>query len=103
MDCLIIAAGQGSRLRAMGPSKPLVKVAGTPLIEHVVRRALAGGASRFPIVTGHEAEPLEAFLAGLATRLGAPIRTVRLEDWSRPNGWSVAAGAAAVGGGFLLG
>jgi len=33
MKCLILAAGRGSRLTAEGDSKPLVTVAGLPLIE----------------------------------------------------------------------
>ena len=102
MNCLIIAAGHGSRLREVSPSKPLTPVAGVPLIEHVVRAAAAGGATAFTIVTGHEAARLEAFLAELAARLGLAIRAVRLADWDRPNGHSVLAGAAAIEGDYLL-
>ena len=102
MNCLIIAAGHGSRLRDISPSKPLTPVAGVPLIEHVARAAAAGGASAFTVVTGHEAERLEAFLAGLSERLGLPIVPVRIADWDRPNGYSVLAGADAIGGDYLL-
>ena len=102
MNCLIIAAGHGSRLRDISPSKPLTLVAGVPLIEHVVCAAAAGGASAFIVVTGHEAERLEAFLADLAERLGLSIRPVRIADWDRPNGHSVLAGAAAMDGDYLL-
>ena len=98
MNCLIIAAGHGSRLRPISPSKPLTPVAGTPLIEHVIRAAAAGGASAFTIVTGHEAARVEAFLA----TLDFPIRTVRVADWDLPNGHSVAAGAATIDGDYLL-
>lgn len=99
MNCLIIAAGYGSRLRDISPSKPLTPVAGVPLIERVIRAAAAGGASAFTVVTGHEAERLEAFLATLAE---FEIRTVRVADWSLPNGHSVLAGAAAIDGDYLL-
>jgi choline kinase len=102
MNCLIIAAGHGSRLRDISPSKPLTLVAGVPLIEHVARAAAAGGASAFIVVTGHEAERLEGFLAGLAQRLGLPIATVRIADWDLPNGHSVLAGAASINGDYLL-
>ena len=102
MNCLILAAGHGSRLKALGPSKPLVQVAGVPLIEHVIRSALAGGASAFTVVTGNQADGVECFLAGLAERLGQTIAIVRLEDWDRPNGWSVVAGAEDFGGDYLL-
>jgi choline kinase len=99
MKCLIIAAGHGSRLREISPSKPLTPVAGTALIEHVVRAAAAGGATGFTIVTGHEAEAVEAFLAGLAD---FRIETVRVADWDLPNGHSVLAGAERIGGDYLL-
>ena len=44
MHALIVAAGFGSRLRAVSPSKPLTPVAGVPLIERVILAAQAGGA-----------------------------------------------------------
>ena len=99
MNCLIIAAGHGRRLRAVSPSKPLTPVAGVPLIEHVIRAAAAGGAGAFTIVTGHEAPRLEAFLATLTD---FSIRAVRVADWDLPNGHSVLAGAAAIAGDYLL-
>jgi choline kinase len=102
MNCLILAAGLGSRLRDHSNSKPLALLSGRPLIEHVVERAIAGGATAFTIVTGYRAGPLEAFLAGLAGRIGAPIGCVRATDWERPNGHSLLAGAAAIDGDFLL-
>ncbi len=102
MNCLILAAGHGSRLRTLSDSKPLTPVAGVPLIEHVMRRAATGGASAFTVVTGHAAERVEAFVAGAAARLGLMARTVRLADWDRPNGHSVLAGSAAIDGDYLL-
>lgn len=99
MDCLIIAAGLGSRLSDVSSSKPLAQVAGVALIEHVIRAAAAGGATAFTVVTGHEAARVEAFLAGLS---GFPIRTVRVADWTLPNGHSVLAGAETIVGDYLL-
>jgi choline kinase len=98
MDCLIIAAGHGSRLRAVSPSKPLTPVAGVPLIERVIRAAAEGGATRFFVATGHEAARLEAFLATLPFR----IEPVRVADWDLPNGHSVLAGASRIPGDYLL-
>ena len=103
MKCLIIAAGHGSRLRAISESKPLARLCGVPLVEHVVRRASAGGATEFLVVTGHEAGQVEPFLADLSHRLGLPIETVRTADWNLPNGHSVVTGAARLkGGNYLL-
>jgi 1L-myo-inositol 1-phosphate cytidylyltransferase len=98
MNCLIIAAGEGSRLRSLSSSKPLAPVAGKPLIQHVIEAAATGGAGAFTVVTGHEAARVEAFLATLPYS----IETVRLADWSRPNGHSVLAGAEAIGREHLL-
>jgi 1L-myo-inositol 1-phosphate cytidylyltransferase len=102
MKCLIIAAGQGTRLRSMAPSKPLAEIAGAPLIEHIVRAAAAGGASGFVVVTGYAPLPLEARLDDLAQSSGLPIEIVRNEAWERPNGISVLAAAGALPGEFIL-
>jgi 1L-myo-inositol 1-phosphate cytidylyltransferase len=102
MKCLIIAAGQGTRLRSIAPSKPLAQVAGRPLIEHVLGSAAAGGATEFVVVTGYEPGPLEAFLALFAERTGLAIQVVRNEEWARPNGVSVLAAEPRLGSEFIL-
>ena len=102
MDALIIAAGFGSRLRDLSDSKPLTPVAGVPLLELGVRQAKAAGVSRVVVVTGHEADRIEAVLPGLAQRAGLPVEARRVEDWTKPNGFSVMAGAAAIAGNYLL-
>ncbi|WEK47789.1 MAG: NTP transferase domain-containing protein [Candidatus Andeanibacterium colombiense] len=102
MKCLIIAAGFGSRLREVSDSKPLTPIAGVPLIEHIVRRSAAGGATSFVVVTGHEADAVEAFVAGLSERTGLPIECVRTADWSLPNGYSVMSGIARANERFIL-
>ena len=102
MNCLILAAGFGSRLRGISDSKPLTLVGGLPLIEHVILRAARGGATRILVVTGHEAARLEAYLAELQSRLALPIGWERVEDWSKPNGHSVLAGAGVLKGNYLL-
>ncbi|WP_296678566.1 NTP transferase domain-containing protein [Novosphingobium sp.] len=102
MDALIIAAGFGSRLRDLSDSKPMTPVAGVPLLELGVRQAKAAGAAKVVVATGHEAEMLEAALCGLTARCGIPIEAARVDDWSKPNGWSVITGAARIDGDYLL-
>lgn len=102
MRCLIVAAGYGSRLSDVSPSKPLTPVAGVPLIAHVIARAAAGGASGFTVVTGHQAEQVEWFLESHAAVTGLDIACVRTEDWSRPNGHSVLTGADTIDGPYIL-
>ncbi|MCZ8326299.1 MAG: NTP transferase domain-containing protein [Sphingomonadaceae bacterium] len=102
MDALIIAAGFGSRLRDVSDSKPLTPIAGIPLLELGARQARAAGAERVVVVTGHEAERIEAALPAIADRAGLPVIARRVDDWSKPNGWSVIAGAEAIAGNYLL-
>jgi 1L-myo-inositol 1-phosphate cytidylyltransferase len=102
MDALIIAAGFGSRLRDISDSKPMTPIAGVPLLELGVRQAKAAGAQRVVVVTGHEAERLEAALPALSDRAGIPVVAQRVGDWSKPNGWSVIAGADVIDGNYLL-
>ncbi len=97
MHALIVAAGYGSRLREVSPSKPLTPVHGVALIERVLRAAIAGGVTDVTVVTGHEAERLERHLALAAATIGVPLRCVRTTDWSLPNGHSVLTGAQAIG------
>lgn len=102
MKCLILAAGYGSRLREVSPCKPLTPVRGVPLIEHVIRRASCAGATDFTIVTGHEAERLEAFISQLRSSEGLALQWVRTPNWDRPNGVSLLAGADLIEGDYLL-
>ncbi len=102
MDALIIAAGFGSRLREVSPSKPLTPIGGVALLELGVRQAAAAGAKRVVVVTGHRADEVEAALPALAARAGVSVEPARVGDWSLPNGHSVLAGAARIDGDYLL-
>lgn len=93
MEALIVAAGFGSRLREVSPSKPLTSIAGTPMIARVIDAARRGGATGFVVVTGHEGARLTAFLR----EFDPSIRCVETPDWSLANGHSVLTGAAVIG------
>lgn len=102
MQCLIVAAGKGLRLRQRGNSKPLVELAGKPLIQHVIENANAAGISDFVVVTGYEAEALESFLESLAWDRDLDITFVRNLEYERPNGLSVLAAKDHITSPFLL-
>ncbi len=102
MQGLIVAAGQGTRLRDIAPSKPLAKVRGRPLIEHVIFSAHAGGVDEFVVVTGYEGARVAAFLRRLSMRTTIPIRTVFNADWILANGHSVVAAAPFLDDTFVL-
>ena len=103
MKCVIIAAGQGLRLRAIAPLKPLAHLLGAPLISHVIDCALEGGATEFVVVTGYEGDKLEKHLYALAAARGLRLNCVRNPNWKASNGLSVAAAGPVVQGEkFLL-
>lgn len=102
MDAVILAAGYGSRLRELSDSKPLARIAGVSLIEIAVRQLAAAGARRVIVVTGHRADLVEAALPAIALDAGVAVEARRIDDWSRPNGHSVIAGARGLPGEYLL-
>ena len=89
MKCLIIAAGQGTRLKTKGEVKPLVPLLGVPLIERVIRSAVKGGADDFYVVTGYQGEKVANFLKQLSKRLNVAVTLVQNDDWQKENGFSV--------------
>ncbi len=103
MQCLIIAAGKGSRLRHSAESKPLLNILGIPLIERVIRSACEVGVDDIVVVTGHAEARLRAFLDSLAARLDRSITTVSNPHWqTTENGRSILAARQYLQGPFLL-
>ena len=66
MNIVILAAGQGKRMKSALP-KVLQPLAGKPLLAHVLETALALAPKAEPIVViGHGAQQVQGFLAHLA-------------------------------------
>ncbi|MCD0166480.1 bifunctional UDP-N-acetylglucosamine diphosphorylase/glucosamine-1-phosphate N-acetyltransferase GlmU [Deinococcus sp. 12RED42] len=63
LDVVILAAGQGTRMKSSLP-KVLHPVAGRPMVAWAVKAARELGARNVVVVTGHGAEAVEAALAG---------------------------------------
>ena len=97
---ILLAAGEGSRLRGATPLKPLCPVAGRTLIDHALSGLAEAGIARAVVVTGYGAEAIEAYLA--ARRWPIVVETVRSGDWRLPNGVSVLAAAPLVTSEALL-
>ncbi len=95
--CLVIAAGQGSRLASGGTPKPLFPLLGLPLIERTIVTAERAGLEEFIVVTGYEGDRVRQFLDRLALRRGITISHVVNEKWDGGNGLSVLAAREAVG------
>jgi len=62
--CLILAAGQGTRMKS-DLAKVLHPLCGKPLVDHVVRSAQKAGITKTIVVIGHQAETVKAALSGL--------------------------------------
>jgi 1L-myo-inositol 1-phosphate cytidylyltransferase len=89
MKCLIVAAGQGARLREKGDLKPLIPIKGIPLIERVIGRARSAGVDGFVVVSGYRGAELRRELDAFAVREGVSITHVINESWDRANGVSL--------------
>ena len=61
-DIVILAAGQGTRMRSAKP-KVLHTIAGKPMVEHVINQAQSIPDSRIHLVVGHGAEQVQAALS----------------------------------------
>ena len=92
---ILLAAGEGSRLRGSAASKPLCPVAGRALIDHALEGLAEAGITRAIVVLGYRADAIEAHLAARTWPLA--VQTVRTPDHRRPNGVSVLAAADALG------
>ena len=102
MNCLIVAAGQGARLREKLELKPLIPVCGVPLIQHVMDRARHAGVDRFTVVSGYRGDELRRYLDAAALRDGTRITHVVNDEWHRANGVSVLKAEPFLDGPFLL-
>ena len=89
MKCLIIAAGQGSRLRSIADVKPLIPLRKTPLIERVIDSAMEAGVDDFYVVVGYKSASIRAHLEKVSRSKGAPITIIENKEWERANGISV--------------
>ena len=71
MNCLIVAAGQGARLREKLELKPLIPLRGMPLIRHVMDRARQAGIVQSLITTCrlHGVDPY-TYLVDVLQRVG---------------------------------
>ena len=62
LNVVIMAAGKGTRMRSSRP-KVLHRLAGRPLLQHVLGTAASLGATRTVVITGHGADEVEAAMA----------------------------------------
>jgi len=88
LKALILAAGEGTRLRPIGDTKPLVQLLGLELIERVILTAKKSGIKEFFIVIGYHGEKIRNHLSD-GKKYGVKIQYVQNDQWTRGNAISV--------------
>ena len=80
VDVVIMAAGKGTRMKSRLP-KVLHRLAGRPLLAHVLDGAAGLGVRSMVVITGHGAAEVEAFCDGWSASMDAAptLRAVRQE------------------------
>ena len=102
-QCLILAAGNGTRMRPLsaGVPKPLVQFHGKPILEHVMLRAQEAGVEEFVIVVGYRADLIRQWVE---SRWNGKLSVTFVEnrDYHKHNGISALKARNALHDNFLL-
>lgn len=101
-QAVILAAGHGQRIGSQehGVPKPLMRVAGRPLLEYALEQAAAAGCEEALVVVGNGSGRVEDYLRSAETPL--KVRIVRNPAYHHPNGISLLAAEPLVKGPFYL-
>jgi choline kinase len=102
-QCLILAAGNGSRIASVsrGVPKPLVKFCGVPLLEHVMMSAQQAGIEKFVIVAGYRADSIRSWL-NTRSHIGTSVTLIENLQYQKGNGVSALAAKEEFHDPFLL-
>ena len=83
LTCLILAGGKGTRLRPITNSipKPLVKVAGKPIIDYAIDHCLFHGVENFLILSGYLSSKVDNHISGInAIKKGVKFKVIDSGD-----------------------
>jgi choline kinase len=99
---VILAAGFGERLGSQehGTPKPMMQVAGRPLIDYALAQAAAAGCEEAIVVVGNSGDRVRSYLEGMKPPL--EVKTAANPDYHLPNGVSLLAAESLVLGSFYL-
>jgi 1L-myo-inositol 1-phosphate cytidylyltransferase len=101
-QCLILAAGNGTRIRSVsaGLPKPLVDFRGRPILEHVIQRASHAGIEKFVIVVGYRSDLIRSWFDVRSP--GVSVTFVENREYHKANGISALKAKDAIHENFLL-
>jgi choline kinase len=102
-ECLILAAGNGSRIASVsgGVPKPLVRLRGIPLLEHVMASCQEAGIKRFVVVVGYRADLIRRWFAERPLD-GISVTLIENPDYHKANGVSALTAKDELHNPFLL-
>ncbi|MHA1712133.1 MAG: phosphocholine cytidylyltransferase family protein [Candidatus Freyarchaeota archaeon] len=91
MKAVIVAAGNGSRLRplTLKTPKPLLPVLGKPLIVHVLDALAKVQVDEVAVVTGYLGSKVRRYLKPWVEQLGVKVHFVHNHEYERGNGVSL--------------
>ena len=98
VPALVLAAGEGSRLGKV--CKPLLQVAGMPLIERVLRGLKEAGTRNVWVAIGHKGDMIRRHIGD--NYAGLEIRYINVEEWEKGNLHSLLAAEGIFQQNFLL-
>lgn len=102
MQAIILAAGEGSRMRPLTCRRPkvMLPVAGRPFLEHIILRARAAGIDRIVLVVGYCADAVRAHF-GDGSALGMKIEYA-IQDKQLGTGHALMAAESLAADRFLV-
>ena len=74
VKAVILAAGKGTRMKELTDAlpKPMLRVQGKPILEHIIDGLITAGITEIFLITGHQAEAIESYF-GDGNRWGVRI------------------------------
>jgi D-glycero-alpha-D-manno-heptose 1-phosphate guanylyltransferase len=104
-QCVFLVGGLGTRLGELARDvpKPMMLVAGRPLLDHLLAKAARHGFDRILLLAGHRAEVIERHLdeTGLARDIGVEV-TISVEPQPLGTGGALVHGRDRLDEAFLL-
>jgi len=100
IQTLVLAAGEGSRLRRFARQKVLFKIAGVPLLGRVLYKLKDAGIQTVYIVTGYQGDAIREHLG--ENYAGLNVQYIEAKNWEKGNLYSLLAAKEFLKDDFVL-